>query len=1169
MESEREYKYDGFISYRHLQLDSAVAEKLQQLLEGYRPPRSLKNAKGRHIKIFRDKTELPTSGDLDDSLRRALRDSEFLIVVLSEETINSKWCMAEIEEFKASRNGRISHILPVIVEGEPSDILPKELLSETCERILEDGTEVTEEVEVEPLCADVRSTSIRSSKRKLKIEFLRIAAPMFKCGYDDLYQRHVRRQRRITMGVIGFFAVLAVIFALLALTIYHSEQRYENNLVDTYSQQGSTKLLLGDDQEALTYFGSALNLSPSTSVARSGALLLLQQNRWPYLINKRHGSLSSALRDTGPYEVTYGDEALVLTSAKRDASFEIPRPTKFNPAVSASNQALFMEGNPVVKATEDRVVVRYGDYVYCYDLLGTQAKELHTFDLAELFPAQAEKAALEGYGDVWVSDDAELMAVDSGTDIVVVNINTGIVEAMHTNFEYALNEVAFAHDGSSYALAYGNYLGLDNMDPGGFVQVYSLAEGLVYDGEPSSECALQGAEYSQDDSVLIAWGSGSLQFVDLVNRIPFAEDLRCSSLEGATFEGDTIVVSDGLGSIFDCAFSEFELQPSEQKPVPNTVATWASSNDASDTYEFAGGLVLKLGANRLRLLDESGGACDEVSFADMQGFSNMVVDERSGLVLAWGIGDSSLYRIPLHAKERTLDEETIVNTRGYSIVGVLLVNEGFLVVTGNGRLLYFESATESSSEVMEIGMDGQVQEVAISKNGLAALLVKGTEFVNPTNDYHFSYTYGVELWDLAGMKRFAEFERENERMLSNLAFDDSGNLSYTKYGEGNVVWKVDAPNPDAEAVAAIQGCSSLGLDENQSIVAKDGTRVEVSLGNWEDVLMVSTVTEIESPAKELLEEEKIVDEANLLLSNKDYDAWVSFYDDVWKRIDTGEIKYTFGQVTSLFRNYSSAALDTSELTDRAHVGIACYMRRVLGELEQDLMAGLTFDIITGQLLIVTDAYDEIMCSYWKDAASIALASDSDANASVAYEYTVLRGIVQGKGEEVFAEAALILSPEAMKTVTTGTALESLELLVQGKARKAASAFNAYFEQITRLDPTIDREELGNDMLLVMFEISMLERCGAVQPKVIDEFVENLDYRFGMRITKTSPENRAAGLWIDDLVVAVNGHAVCNLPQLIKFQQTTPSATFTVRRGGKSLDLKMPKSWTIAGTFVVE
>lgn len=38
------YLYDAFISYRHMPLDKAVAERLQVLLEGFRLPKNTKSS---------------------------------------------------------------------------------------------------------------------------------------------------------------------------------------------------------------------------------------------------------------------------------------------------------------------------------------------------------------------------------------------------------------------------------------------------------------------------------------------------------------------------------------------------------------------------------------------------------------------------------------------------------------------------------------------------------------------------------------------------------------------------------------------------------------------------------------------------------------------------------------------------------------------------------------------------------------------------------------------------------------------------------------------------------------------------------------------------------------------------------------------------------------------
>ena len=64
--------YNAFISYRHLEIDSYVAEKLQKLLENYKPPKGVGET-DRIQYIFLDRSELPTSKSLDQSLKDAFQ----------------------------------------------------------------------------------------------------------------------------------------------------------------------------------------------------------------------------------------------------------------------------------------------------------------------------------------------------------------------------------------------------------------------------------------------------------------------------------------------------------------------------------------------------------------------------------------------------------------------------------------------------------------------------------------------------------------------------------------------------------------------------------------------------------------------------------------------------------------------------------------------------------------------------------------------------------------------------------------------------------------------------------------------------------------------------------------------------------------------------------------
>ncbi|MBO5715406.1 MAG: TIR domain-containing protein [Clostridia bacterium] len=128
----KQYKYDAFISYRHTDLDKFVAEKIHSYLEGFKLPKNVKVSKDVNKtgikRVFRDKEELTITNNLEDPIVQALKESEYLIVICSPRTKESVWCRTEIEKF-IEFHGR-NRILTVLIEGEPQDSFPEELLYE-------------------------------------------------------------------------------------------------------------------------------------------------------------------------------------------------------------------------------------------------------------------------------------------------------------------------------------------------------------------------------------------------------------------------------------------------------------------------------------------------------------------------------------------------------------------------------------------------------------------------------------------------------------------------------------------------------------------------------------------------------------------------------------------------------------------------------------------------------------------------------------------------------------------------------------------------------------------------------------------------------------------------------------------------------------------------------
>ena len=236
-------KYDAFISYRHS--DMEIAKRLHKGLETFKVPRSVAKIGGKKDikRVFRDREELPIGSDLGDNISAALQESEYLIVICSPRTPESYWVKKEISTFIEMHSR--DHILAVLVEGEPDESFPPELLVD------ENGQPV------EPLAADVRGASQKEVLKKLKSETMRLAAPLLHCSYDDLKQRHrERRIKKIATIVSCATAVIAVL--AIAFGIYNArtaniiKENYNAKLVNQskYLAETSKNLLKSGDREA-------------------------------------------------------------------------------------------------------------------------------------------------------------------------------------------------------------------------------------------------------------------------------------------------------------------------------------------------------------------------------------------------------------------------------------------------------------------------------------------------------------------------------------------------------------------------------------------------------------------------------------------------------------------------------------------------------------------------------------------------------------------------------------------------------------------------------------------------------------------------------------------------------------------------------------------------------
>ena len=245
--TKRKYKYDAFISYRHIEPDLTIAKILHEMIEKFNIPKHLRTVSNdensindKHIfRVFHDREELSTK-DLSTMIEEAIANSKNLIVICSKRTSLSPWCRKEVQLFKKIHG--VNNIIPVLIEGEPDESFIEELKNLKTTFINSENME--EEKNIELLAADIRPEEVKSptfkgyeilenskdpklnelTKKSLDIlkksEIYRIVASMLNVNYGDLKLRHQERylKRIIYTSIAASIAML--IFVISVTTLY-------------------------------------------------------------------------------------------------------------------------------------------------------------------------------------------------------------------------------------------------------------------------------------------------------------------------------------------------------------------------------------------------------------------------------------------------------------------------------------------------------------------------------------------------------------------------------------------------------------------------------------------------------------------------------------------------------------------------------------------------------------------------------------------------------------------------------------------------------------------------------------------------------------------------------------------------------------------------------------
>ncbi len=238
MEELKGVHYDAFISYRHSELDSFVAENLHKKLEKFRLPKSVRskvgNGKTGISRVFRDVDELPLSDNLSEPINNAIANSDFLITICTPRYPESRWCMKEIELFLQTHDR--DHILVVLAEDEPVRSFPKILTYEEYTAVDENGNEVRERKYIEPLAADTRGSDKKEILKAMDTAVLKLCAAIFGLNYDDLRQRHREQKIKRMVAIFGSIGAAVLIFAVFATVMLIRISRQNALITEQYAE---------------------------------------------------------------------------------------------------------------------------------------------------------------------------------------------------------------------------------------------------------------------------------------------------------------------------------------------------------------------------------------------------------------------------------------------------------------------------------------------------------------------------------------------------------------------------------------------------------------------------------------------------------------------------------------------------------------------------------------------------------------------------------------------------------------------------------------------------------------------------------------------------------------------------------------------------------------------
>lgn len=438
-------KYDAFICYKHIPVDSAAAKTLQRNLEHFYTTKERFQRRRPFRRVFVDEGELSACANFGQQIRDALANSRWLIVVCSPDTPSSPWVQLEIDTFlEIHGEDARTRILTVLTSGTPEISFPPCLRG--------DG-----KGDGESFAADARGETVWEVRKKLRGDaLLQIAAAMLETTFDTLKQRQKIYSLQRVAGITALFLLVAVAFAayavnrsdLIARQAVRIEEEYQNALINEslfLAEQAEKRLAdndpLGAMELALTALPSQRQDRPVVTEAEFVLGKALGIYKTPNAAEDTVTALGMIETDRSQFFLDDSGQYLFVWEEYENAVQLWDTQTLSLVRELLPNEGIYGTSEELLLSEQHSLMLQTYSQAYCIDYLTGEQRWRFDRENIESIRASDDKTTLA----VFSASNGFMEARDNPTPITLY------LDLLSTDTGELLHSVSFSIDGGQYA----------------------------------------------------------------------------------------------------------------------------------------------------------------------------------------------------------------------------------------------------------------------------------------------------------------------------------------------------------------------------------------------------------------------------------------------------------------------------------------------------------------------------------------------------------------------------------------------------------------------------------------------------------------------------------------------------------------------------------------------